>query len=448
VSTATAFPADPRPDDNRALATAIIVVGVAATPFLALAAVQRPGLLVVGLAVVGAATVCLLRVDVALLVLVATVPLEGAIQLSSNPQLSLTKLTGALCFVSYILFALVQHRRLHFDLAHVLVFLLLALAAVSTLPAREIGDALSTTVRYGSFVALYVIVSDLGSDERLQRRLAWTLSAASAAAGVIAVNNFVGGSYTQATLPYTNQNDTAFILATTLPFTFWLLGSRGIRKVAALTLIGVIAAAIILSFSRGALVGLAAAAVWYLVTERRRIWLVPVGALVAVVATLGFIQLNPGNVHVGYQQKQRIAQYNVESRVEAWNAAVDLTEKHPFLGVGPGNFREYYFEETGRPPGTHNLLVVHNAYLDVAAEVGLAAGFVFLLYMVLTMVRANAVRRRGVGLPGFATAVCSAFVVAAVSSLFLSEQYFAPIWLLGGLATALWHARRHDAAPA
>jgi hypothetical protein len=44
--------------------------------------------------------------------------------------------------------------------------------------------------------------------------------------------------------------------------------------------------------------------------------------------------------------------------------------------------------------------------------------------------------------------VCSAFVVAAVSSLFLSEQYFAPIWLLGGLVTALWHARRRDAAPA
>jgi putative inorganic carbon (hco3(-)) transporter len=449
VSTATLLSrTDHGAEENRVLARAIILAGVAATPLLALASVEQPGLLLVAVAVVAAATICVLRVEIALLALVATVPLEGAIRISSNPQLSLTKLVGALCFVSFVLFALVQHRRLHFDITHVLVFLLLALAAVSTLQAREIGEAMATTVRYGSFVALYVIVSQLGSDGRLQRRIAWTLTAASAVAGFIAINNFIAGEYPQASLPYTNQNDTAFVLATTLPFTFWLLGSRGLRKAAALTMIGVIAAAIVLSFSRGALVGLAAAAVWYLVTEHRRIWMFPVGALVALVATLGFIQLNPGNVQTGYQQKQRIAQYNVESRLEAWSAAIDLTEKKPLLGVGPGNFREYFFEETGRPPGTNNLLVVHNAYLDVAAEVGLLAASVFLLYMVLTMLRANTVRRLRVGLPGFATAVNAAFVVAAVSSLFLSEQYFAPIWLLGGIATALWHTPRRAAAAA
>ena len=42
----------------------------------------------------------------------------------------------------------------------------------------------------------------------------------------------------------------------------------------------------------------------------------------------------------------------------------------PLLGVGPGNFRYHYFEPTGRPVGTQNLDVVHNAYLDVAAELG------------------------------------------------------------------------------
>jgi hypothetical protein len=29
-------------------------------------------------------------------------------------------------------------------------------------------------------------------------------------------------------------------------------------------------------------------------------------------------------------------------------------------------------------------------------------------------------------------------VVAFVAALFLSEQYYAPFWLLGALATALW----------
>jgi hypothetical protein len=37
--------------------------------------------------------------------------------------------------------------------------------------------------------------------------------------------------------------------------------------------------------------------------------------------------------------------------------------------------------------------------------------------------------------------VAIALVVGAVATLTLSEQYFAPFWLLGGLATALWRER-------
>jgi hypothetical protein len=32
-------------------------------------------------------------------------------------------------------------------------------------------------------------------------------------------------------------------------------------------------------------------------------------------------------------------------------------------------------------------------------------------------------------------------VIGGVATLTLSEQYFAQFWLLGGLATALWHER-------
>jgi hypothetical protein len=46
--------------------------------------------------------------------------------------------------------------------------------------------------------------------------------------------------------------------------------------------------------------------------------------------------------------------------------------------------------------------------------------------------------RHGNGLPGYATAIRTSLVIAAVAGLFLSEQYYAPFWLFGGLATALW----------
>ena len=97
----------------------------------------------------------------------------------------------------------------------------------------------------------------------------------------------------------------------------------------------------------------------------------------------------------------------MNTRLDAWSAAARLASEHP-LGVGPGNFKLYYLKETGRPPGTDTLVVVHNAYLDLAAELGIGAMLVFLLYLGGSFWRASVARARGNGPPGLATAVRTA----------------------------------------
>jgi hypothetical protein len=82
--------------------------------------------------------------------------------------------------------------------------------------------------------------------------------------------------------------------------------------------------------------------------------------------------------------------------------------------------------------------VVHDAYLVVAAELGFIAMGVFIGYLVLTFARLSAVVRYQLGPPGFATACRVSLVIAVAAAITLSEQYFAPFWLLGGLATALF----------
>jgi putative inorganic carbon (hco3(-)) transporter len=425
------------------LAMTILVALIAVSPaFLVL---QRPALVILAFVVAAVVFLCALRADVALLLLVATAPLEGAIDFGGS-LLTVSKLAGALAFSSFFLFALATKRRLLLDRSHALIGLILALALLSTLQARDVPQGLSTTIRYASFVALYLVVSQFANDHRLQRRIVWVLCGASTVAGFLAIRHFLNETTPQAGLPYTNANDTAFILATTLPLAFWLLREWWPLRLTALAMIGVMSASILLSFSRGALVGLGAAALFQLLAERKHVLLLAGGVLVSAVATFAFVQTNPSQVETGFEAKQRVAEYNVDARLEAWRGAVDLIEAKPLLGVGPGNFREYYYEATGTPPGTPNLLVVHNAFLDVGAEVGVAAMFLFITYAVLVLSRVTLATRRGSGLPGYATAVRSALIVALVASLFLSEQYYAPLWLLGGLATALW--RESKATPA
>jgi putative inorganic carbon (hco3(-)) transporter len=435
-----AAPAQLPPSSPGLLIPATILVGLLAVSgaFLVL---QRPALVFVAFVVAVVIFVCALRVDFALLLLVATAPLEGAIEIGSGSVVTISKLAGALAFSSFFLFALATKRRLLVDRSHALIVLILGLALVSTLQARDVPQALSTTVRYASFVALYVVVSQFVNDHRLQRRIVWVLSGASTVAGLLAIQNFLNETTYQAALPHTNHNDTAFVLATTLPLTFWLLRERWALRLLAVGMIGVISASILLSFSRGALLGLGAAAVFQLVTHRRHVLLLVAGAAIAVVTTIALIQANPGQVESGFEAKQQVAEYNVSSRLEAWSGALDLIEAKPLFGVGPGNFREYFYEVTGNPPGTPNLLVVHNAFLDVGAELGVVAMILFVAYTGLILWRSTIATRRESGLPGYATALRSALIVGVVASLFLSEQYYAPLWLLGALATALWRER-------
>jgi O-antigen ligase len=307
---------------------------------------------------------------------------------------------------------------------------------------RSTTDALTTTTRYASFVALFFVVSQFVGDHVLQRRIAWVLSVSSAIAGAVASWNFLSGRTLSARLPNGDPNDVAFILATTLPLAFWLLREQGRRRLAAAALVGVISVSILLTLSRGALIGLAAAVVWLALAERRLLRPLLAGAAVAAIVLGVVVHVKHNRIETGLQAKEKVASANVASRLEAWDAASRLAVDHPALGVGPGNFQYYFYSATDSPPGTERLRVVHDAYLDIAAELGPVAMLLFVAYLGLVFARLTGARRLELGPPGFAAALRVSLVIGCVSALTLSEQYFAPFWLIGGLAAALWQERQ------
>jgi len=424
------------------------LIGLAAAAgILALGALERPSLALV--LVLGGAAVLLflLRTDLALLLVVAAAPLEGAF--SSGPAgISVTKLTGGLCFASFA-FSLARGRgKLVFERGQAIVLGILALALVSTLQAHETSDALTTTSRYASFAIVYVIFTQLGHDRVLQRRLAWTLSTAATIAAGLGLHEYLSGQQQLATLPYVNQNDFAFMLATSLPLMFVLLSGPKLLRPLVLVAIGLVSAAILLSLSRGALVGIAAGFLLFVLTDRRRVRVTLTAGALATIGTLFVIHSNPQRFHEALLLKSQVAQQNVSTRFGAWGAAARLASDHPLLGVGPGNFQFYYNKLTGQPVGTFTLTVAHNALLDVGAELGIVAMFLLAAYLVLAFVRLTSCLEHGYGDPAFVRALRISLAIAIVSAMFLSEQYFLPFWLLGGLAAAIWTDGRRRAARA
>jgi len=160
-------------------------------------------------------------------------------------------------------------------------------------------------------------------------------------------------------------------------------------------------------------------------------------AMVAAVITSLFITANPSRVKEGVAAKQVVAQQNVDSRLTLFRGAADLALSHPLLGVGPGNFGNYYYVITGAPPGTPALLVVHDTYLEVAAELGLAGFALFMAFLGICMHRVITAIRTRAGPPGLASLLLASYVAVLVGFLTLSEEFFAPVWLVAGLAAVV-----------
>lgn len=149
-----------------------------------------------------------------------------------------------------------------------------------------------------------------------------------------------------------------FVLSTAIALEL-ALGPYSTRvRFGALGLIASYATAIYLTNSRGAVVALAVATVFYL---RRR--LTTGKAVLAVALALGALL---------YMVPSRMSQLNTDEasareRSWAWEQGLDLLRQHPFLGVGRGQFAQ----------SIDSRLLAHNNYVQNFTETGLVGFFCF-----------------------------------------------------------------------
>jgi O-antigen ligase len=131
----------------------------------------------------------------------------------------------------------------------------------------------------------------------------------------------------------------------------------------------VVLAALALTYSRNAWLGLAAGVLGLVLTSRR---IVPIVAV--LVAALGAAAVAvPGGVGERVQSIVNLEDATLRDRVAMWRAGLSMIGDHPLLGVGPGEVRAWY-QHYRRPeairPSTGHL---HNSPIQVAAERGLPA---------------------------------------------------------------------------
>jgi putative inorganic carbon (hco3(-)) transporter len=288
------------------------------------------------------------------------------------------------------------------------------------------------------FVLVFLVVQTVDGQLLRATQLAAVAVASAAVAAVVGLLNFFFGGAERATGPIQDPNDFGFLLAVTVPLAMHQIQTahRPGRRIAAVLALVLILAGILATFSRGAIVGLAVAGAFSLLTRRLRMrWvLLFLGGALLIAGTANLLQ--PQTVSNALDRKEYIAESNVNTRLVAWRIAFDEFQTSPVLGVGPGNFERRYIE-FGLPTARAGAITTHNAYLNILAELGLPGLVLFVGYLAVSW---ETLRRRIGDDPAaraFRSSLAAGFVVALVGSMFLTEQYYAPLWLLPALGATL-----------
>jgi O-antigen ligase len=191
--------------------------------------------------------------------------------------------------------------------------------------------------------------------------------------------------------------------------------------------------AILLSGSRGALLGLAGGALVLIRFKRpsRKLAAVGVGAVLAVAALVAFSQ-------AGVSLRHRIAQWREDPgsvRVSVWRESPVLIEKAPWFGSGPETFAAAFraVESAALSRAYPDFIneTPHNAFIDAACSEGLPGALILAGVFVVGLSGMDLSRN---GSPGLRAAMTAMLICSLFASLTLvSEMY---LWGIAGLLAA------------
>jgi len=418
----------------------IAIAGFLAALITGFLAATHPLLALAGFFAVVFLTWVIGRPELVLMAMIAALPWEAMLHYPTA-TLSTVKLFGIALVGAYALRAVSQGTKIRTSPVIGLAIVFAFLVGLSLVASPEPSAGLEKAFRYAFFVLFLFLVAQLVSDRETGKRLLQVYVASAALASLIGLMAFLSGAEARASGPIEDPNDFGYLMATAFPFAIYLY--REDRRLRLLWGIGLVLllAATAATLSRGAAVGLGALLLWGLLTGRVGAKAMVGAAAAAFLAALLALTLWSPLISDRLEEKERIADKNVESREAFWSAATQMWMSSPVLGVGPDRFGVEAPEYVRSNPIALQDPVVHNAYLEILAENGPIALALFLAMMgaawsLLTQAEREARRRGDPEALRIAAAIKGSLLVAAVSAIFLSEQVTVPIWLACALAAS------------
>lgn len=292
------------------------------------------------------------------------------------------------------------------------IIVIMVAFSVSLLTATSVSAWMTELLKWGSILLLVLIVLDVGRDVRYQW-IAFGVVLAGVVQAVVGLYEFFGGAgaphlwiadyrFFRAFGTFGQPNPFSAFMGLTLPLALGLTWGYLLQTVVcwrakahwhtAGVIAGVYAvfsallfAGLIASWGRGAWLGFGAAGTVMVFFAPPRRWqsLLLLGAGGMTVLLLWTAGLIPASIEArvdstlteftGFQDVRGVyvssENYAIVERLAHWQAALNMADASPLVGVGAGNFEAVY-SSYGVPSWPLALGHAHNDYLNILAETG------------------------------------------------------------------------------
>jgi O-antigen ligase len=263
----------------------------------------------------------------------------------------------------------------------VLLLGFLGSAALSSLTALWVRQAVEAVSDLMKFALVYFFIVNCANTQRRLRGVMWTMVIGGLFPAVGALRNYFQGNLVEGRAAwvgiFANPNDLAYSLVILVPLAAFLATS--LRPLPRLALVGisiVYVAAIFVTFSRGGAVGLVAVIALYswrkksVLFQGLMVLLLAAGMILAGRFWTRSEDFSHLNGDISFRQRWATSQ-----------AGLAMFADHPLLGVGLGCSVIAWPLYAPEDLYTRTALVTHNTFIQPLAETGIAGFLPFILFV-------------------------------------------------------------------
>ena len=350
-----------------------------------------------------------------------------------------------------------ERKKIPVSAVSVLLFVFLAWTGVTTLFAAEPASAAEKFQEFAKIMVMVFVTLMMVNTRQRMHWLVWMIVVSLGFYGVKGgVFTVTGGGVNHVLGPpgsfISDNNALALALCMTLPFMRYLQ-LQASRKVVRVGLgLGMLLtyAAVLGTYSRGGLIGLAVVSGALFLKSRRRL------AVIVTMLVVGYAAYHfmPPQWLARMNTLQDATQVNTaETRIQSWKFAANLAIHKPLVGGGFDDYKSTMLWDAYAPEGAKQR-AIHSIYFRALSEQGFAGLILFLMLLFASWRNCSRVRTLARGTPehkwayDLASMLQVSLVAFVVAGAFLPMTYFDLVYQLIALSALLEiHVRQRLTLP-